>query len=204
MYSLKGLEMNKTALLIVVSAFAGVSQATVAFSTFGPGDSYNAGTSYTIGAPGTEQDFACQFVSAESGVLSSVELALTSITVGDINIFLYEDNSDTIGSQMIGWGHTLNSNGIFTFNNPFPSVQLTAGNKYWLEVQPIGSTMWGGWFWNDQSINGLNHFSDVVPNDAYFTGIQSAYRVNVDAVPEPATMTVLALGALAALKRRKK
>lgn len=198
--------MKKFLAITALAVVAASSIADTSFSSFGTGDSYNTGTSWTIGFPGTEQRAAMQFESATSGVLDSVELALSSFTPGTINILLFEDNAGSIGSQMVAWGDSLSSGGIKTYFNPFPSVQLTAGNKYWLETRPTDTTGWSGWNLNDQGLTGNTFFAALNnPSGSYFSETLSAFRVNTNPVPEPATMTILAgAAALAAFKRRKK
>jgi hypothetical protein len=194
--------MTKISFLLAASVISCVSNAAVAYNSFGPEDSVNDMFSWTIGGS-QNQRVAAQFESSESGMVTSVELGLKSSIPGLINILLFEDNNNTIGNQLVAWGHTLDTPGNFTFQNVFPSVQLTAGNKYWLEARPSDSEVSGGWAWNNQGINALiDYTQDGTPAQAVTT--QTAFRVNVDAVPEPATMTVLGLTALAALKRRKK
>lgn len=194
--TMKLLACGVLAASLTVSAFADV-----AYSSFGPSDSFNPSSGWTIGAT-ENQRVAFQFTSATTGVLASVEFASFTITDGDINVFLFDDNNDERGSQMIAWGETLTAGPsvIKTLTNPFPSVGLTAGSKYWLEIRPISSGLWAAWNENDQGLSSLA-YSENTLGSGYGNLATSAFRVNT--VPEPASMAALGLGALALVRKRR-
>lgn len=196
--------MKAIACGILATSFTVSAFANVAYSSFGPLDSYDTASGWTIGG-NTNQTVAFQFESATTGVLSSIEYASFGIVAGDINILLYEDNSDQVGNQMVGWGQSIvpSGNAITTLTNPFPNIALTAGSKYWVELRGVSSGVWGGWNQNDQSINSLAYYTST-GGSAYSTLLTSAFRVNTGVVPEPASMAALGLGALALVRKRRK
>lgn len=200
---MKALALGIVAASLSVSAFADV-----AYSSFGPSDSFTATSGWTIGGTsGTGQRVAFQFTSASTGVLNTVEYAAFGIVPGDINVLLHEDNSGVIGNQMVAWGASLVSGpaSITTLTNVFPSVALTAGNKYWLEIRGVTNGVWGGWNFNDQGLDS-NAFSanESFPAGNYSTLQTAAFRVTTGVVPEPASMAALGLGALALVRKRRK
>lgn len=185
---------------ILTVALAVSAHADLAYSSFGPGDSFNVSSGWSIGGS-IEQRVAFQFTSASTGVLASVEFAYFTGAPGTLNVELFEDSSDTIGNQMVVWG-TSPSGPITTLNNVFPSVALTAGNKYWLQVSGVTSTgANGGWNLNDQNLFSNAYYWST--SGSGYTSLQtSAFRVNT--VPEPASMAALGLGALALVRKRRK
>lgn len=185
---------------MVVAASA---NAVTAFSNYGPGDSFVSSAGWTIGES-TEQRVASQFTSAASGQLDYIKLTLFAPTPGLVNVILHEDNNDTVGNGIQAWGITPASNDTtYTLNNPFPSTVLTAGTKYWLEVRAFGTSTHVAWNFNDQGNTLPTSFANG--NGAFGSpSVTDAGVFEVAVVPEPASLTVLALASLAALKRRKK
>jgi len=190
---------------VIAASFAVSAFADVAYSSFGPGDSYaTAALGFYIGG-GDPQRVAVQFTSATTGVLGSVEFATQTILSGDINVLLFTDNFDEVGTQMIAWGETLTAGPsvISTLTNPFPSVTLTAGSKYWLELRPVTSGMWAVWNENNQGL--ANWAFAANSTGGNYTMINApAFRVTTGVVPEPASMAALGLGAFALIRKRRK
>ncbi len=204
--------MKRIALTLVLGLVGsmGIANAIVAFTTFAPVDVYNTSTGYVIAGPTTAapQRIAMQFTSGASGILDTIRFA-NFYSAGDagLNLVLYnDDGADQIGTGMVAWGFTdSNTSGhITTMVNPFPSVVLTSGQKYWVELLALTN---GNHAWNltDPSIpNGrVAASTNNGSTYSYFSSIQmSAFDVNV--VPEPASMIALGLGASALLARRRK
>ncbi len=194
---MKAIACGILATSLTVSAFADV-----AYSSFSSTNSFNTGAGWSIGGS-SEQVIAFQFTSAASGVLASVEYASFGLLAGDINILLYKDNADTIGDQIIGWGKSVvpGPSTIETLTNSFPSVSLTAGAKYWLELRGVSNGVYTAWNENDQGLNSNAYYWNS-GGSGYTTLATSAFRVNT--VPEPASMAALGLGALALVRKRRK
>ncbi|GIK33152.1 MAG: PEP-CTERM sorting domain-containing protein [Fimbriimonadaceae bacterium] len=180
------------------------SQAIVAFSNFGAGDSYNVSSGWSLLSGGFGSQFVShQFVSGASGSLESIEVAFGHVDgTNDYSVSLRDDSSDAPGSYITTWSGI--AAGAFGAGDPpiflpngFPSIVLSSGTKYWVEVKPTTDGTWGGWNFNDQGDTRLTSFNDGAPS----VSDAGAFRVNV--VPEPASMAALGLGAVALIRRRK-
>src|SRR5205085_495634 len=121
---------------------------TVAFNSFGPGNTYDGGSVYYVGKAGsfpTEQ--AAQFISQASGFLSTVELALTYPSdhpPKPVNVFLYNDlNGSPDNSSQIFLG-SADPVAIFNPSNNHAVATLTVTSQvfisldsiYWLVLKP--------------------------------------------------------------------
>ena len=193
-------------LITCQSAFAGI-----AYDNFGPGDSYNPDIGWAATGTGTGVPFqsACQFTSLESGSLKSITIAWTF--VGDHNtgvLSLFNDNSDTVGSLITAWsfsglgGPYPGQYAPVTLPNGFPGITLTAGQKYWVEVSPGDDMAIGVWNINSTGALGWRGVSSNGGATYSYFDDQDTGAMRVETVPEPASMAVLGLGALALRRRR--
>jgi len=181
----------------------GQAPAAVITSTFGPGDSYNGGISWSVIAT---QDIAMPFTvtGGSNYTFTSVELALSAAS-GDLNILLLSDSAGLPGGVIESMTVT-DPSGITTATSAiFPT--LVAGTTYWIATQYVSGGYVGGWNWNDQGLSGPLAFSgnsgaSWFSNDGTFP----AFRVNGDtaAVPEPGSLTLLGLGLLGLVAWRKR
>lgn len=205
--------MKRLALTVLFATVGsmGIANAVVAFSSFAPGDVYNTGQGYTIGGPNASpvQRVAVQFTSLASGSIDQVRIA-HFYSSGDttLNVAMYNDNgSDQLGTWFTTWTFAdSNSAGhITTLTNAFPSLTLTAGQKYWVEVFSATNGL-HAWNLADASIplGRITWSTNDGTTYNYASGATvSAFDVTV--VPEPTSMIALGLGvaALAARRRRK-
>ncbi|MBS1707933.1 MAG: PEP-CTERM sorting domain-containing protein [Armatimonadetes bacterium] len=190
------------ALIACQSAFAGI-----AYDNFGPGDTYNTNVGYTAN---NSFQSACQFTSADSGRLLSVTVGWSIFDGPNSGVVtLYNDNSNQVGSFITSWGFT-NQGGPFpgqntpvTLTNAFPSITLTAGQKYWVEVAPGNSATYGIWNFNNTGAGGLRAKSQDGGATYTYDNNFATGSMRIETVPEPASMVVLGLGALALRRRRK-
>lgn len=206
---MKSKYLATVALAVFASA---MSSAQLAFSSFDTGDTYNTGAGATISGPNSGVGWwtqAMQFESAESGILDEIRFAHWWVT-GDqsLSITLHNDSSNQIGGGWVTWGtsYSNSSHAIHTLVNPFDSVVLNAGQKYWVRLEGFTT----GWHaWNQATSNvALGRVAWSSNGGASYSygdnSTQMAMDVTVRPVPEPATMTALGLGAAALLARRRR
>lgn len=201
--------MNKLFTLLSFSFVAVSSQATIVFSSFGPGDSAK-NNSWGFGDL-HDARIASQFTSSAAGSLDVIKLSLRTSTGTKIGkISLYEDSGNDIGALLGSFEVDLTTTGVKTIKNSNPSIMLLAGSKYWLEASSaIGSGVYSGWNINDQNMNGLIKFGAVNgtsqnPTSTYKVGNGALTAFSVQVVPEPSTLIVMgSMMGLGIIRRRK-
>jgi len=167
----------------------------VAFSDFGPGNTYGAfgnsvGGSFKVGY---------EFNSLASGLLSQIAVGIGGNTNATFDLGLYADNAGVIGTQL--WSQTGIPVGAPIVGQPGKSTpavisgltgpMLTLGQNYWLLASgPTNSAYWSA---NTIGATGNGYFSSTPPpNDYQHNVTLGAFSVSV--VPEPSTSALLAGG----------
>jgi exosortase sorting signal-containing protein len=131
------------AILLLGSA---VSAADVIYTTFGPGDTYDTSSGWSIGGVGVMSQ-GLQFTPASGGTVQTIEIAAFQVAGGtDLNVSLMTDAAGQPDS-------VLETVQIGPFA-AIPSIQsassvikplLNSGTKYWLVVSPINASDDFGW-----------------------------------------------------------
>jgi hypothetical protein len=183
-------------------------------STLGPGDSFSttsarfvAGTSTFTGYQGAGVTFSLP----DDRVLTSIEIVgrYTSGTNSFV-VNLAPDSAGQPGAPLETWTTSFASGtGTIVALPSLSGALLSAGGTYWLTVTPSAANTRGAWSANDQSINSGNMKTQGVSSSSPWGAVNTndvAYRVSGFTAPEPATLGLLALGAVSAgtiLRRRR-
>lgn len=190
-----------------------------AYNNFGPGDTYDAATGYSIDggdfAPFMPRISGSRFTSAASGQLAVIRIALHHVFHAPPGVNLVDirlHSADAVGelgpviasftrSGLPDFGGLDAPETIF---NSDPAVTLTAGNRYWIVVAPGDSTTQAVWNWN--TTGAADRFTTSTNFGLTYSYSESRVgAMRVEVIPEPATITALAIGIAAlALGRRPK
>ncbi len=172
---------------LAVLAF-GTSHAVVAYTSFGPSDSFtNSG--WTIGdTSSANQSVGSQFVSTATGQITQARFAIfdAGADPGElVTVTLWSDSgSDTLGSILASSQVDPipdGVNGIVTVASDFDAASLVSGNKYWVTMQAAGGYTYA-WNINNQLIVTPFGFSaDGSTNYSYFPG--DTGTMDFDVVP---------------------
>jgi hypothetical protein len=193
----------------MIAGSAGTVRAAVISTTIPPENTYDSGYSYAVGGSGTswgEVDIAARFVvpSMSDRYLDSIEVACRSYSssnISDLIVMITADNSGNPGTVLGSVQVTAPASSAIVTADFGNDLQLAAGGAYWVRVSTAaasGQDFWhisspkliGDCKWSDNNGQGWHGYSEL-----------PAFRVN--GVPEPATISLLALGGLAMLRRGK-
>jgi hypothetical protein len=171
--------------------------AVVVATTFGPGDSYNTLSSYSVSP--TSQ-LAAFFVPSVTVLLSNVELAGAAGAGTNMSVKITSDAGGVPGAVL--QQSTIEfPTAIGTASFP-GTLTLNAGTTYWLWYGS-GTSATGLWYRNDQGLTGYAFTTNAGSTWGTFSAAPSpAYRVN--GVPEPSRSLLLGLCAFALGWRRRR
>ncbi|RYG24281.1 PEP-CTERM sorting domain-containing protein [bacterium] len=194
---------NRSLFVAALSMAALSAQAVDAFSNLDPApDSYNGLVAYDV-SPNNRQGF--QFTAVAGGMLTGFQVAMNNLSspARQFNFSLYEDSgSDTLGTFLFSWNqlstgvdYNTTRSALVSIDASGSGINIVNGAKYWVVANAELMT-----FWNTANSGTAMHLmgDTYIPNSD-----QGAYSVQVEAVPEPASMVALGLGAVALLRRRR-
>jgi hypothetical protein len=204
--------MDKLSLRLMFSAAAlgaALAHADVAFNNLGAGNSFNELYVWGISGPNStngSDNFAFQFTSATSGHISWISLGTCVFTTpGTLNIGIYSDAGNTLGSLIDSASLALTSQSSLLYTLPTATgAALVTGQKYWFALSTPDDA-YLGWNINSIGMKSLSAFRFDSPTPYYENNTtMGAFRVETQAVPEPAAFVALGMGSLALLPRRKR
>lgn len=203
-----------TVVALTLSAGSAASGA-VAYDNFGPGDSYDTGYAHYI-VQATTTDFGGislrhgqQFTSGATGDADTFKFVMGLYEgTPSVTLRLYTDSgSDTIGTQ-IGTGFTgaFTSDAITVFDISAAGWSLTSGEKYWVTAQAAVNSVIT---WNGNNINDNSGATDAAlgsnatSHNYSPAGGPPLGVFAIEVVPAPASVALLGLGGLMAVRRRR-
>lgn len=158
-------------------------------------------------APQRDRDYANAFVPSTSGVVSDIWATVTMVSgINQVDLWLMSDNGGAPDRVLEAWSLT-NAMGLRGGLNPPVHVEgdgstfLQAGEQYWLVASAPLPTV-AQWMFNGVGDTGPVMLRE---NGGSWSPAPSALRgaFRVDVVPEPATLCMMALGAITLLRRRR-
>jgi hypothetical protein len=207
--------MNKALLYIGIAAVLFVSwnqakASVVIFSDFSAGYGYRTDAVWGFGGPLDLQRAEPFTPTGNSYTLDSIKLAVELESGTDrILVSLVDDSSGRPGTSALESFSVTGlapwpAGSVLTVDSLTHPV-LNAGTQYWLVLVGGDSTTSAGW--NLNSV-GLSTESNVYRFDGGAWGFRplsapGAFETNGTVIPEPATLSLSALGCLAMLRRRR-
>jgi hypothetical protein len=159
--------------------------AQLAFSDFGPGNTYGS-SGVSVGGQFIN---GYKFTSAATGSVSEIAMGIGG--TGTFNLNLYTDNANTLGSSI--WSASNIPVGSSSPNSAVINVvggpALATGQNYWLVAS--GPANSANWFNNSIGAIGTWYHHDS-GSDFYVSNSLGAFSVSV--VPEPASALLLFAG----------
>lgn len=166
----------------------------------------------------TNRHVAQGFVSTASGNVSTIEINLGKLTNPNpplLDVEIYTDVSGAPGALLGSAQYDFSIpevGGIITFDFSSANVAISSAATYYLVLGtpsggPTGISHWGFYFLDLgvlgfkglESIDGGTSYVDPVPS---WSGSELPLRISV--IPEPVSLSMLALGGLVLMRRKRK
>jgi hypothetical protein len=208
--------MRHVQFLVAGSALAIITAAApatvVLYDNFGPGESYNTGSGWTVsvGPPvNTKWEPGFGFtVSGGDFLLTEVDFAVGHVTgTNSIRMHLYDSAGGLPNSVL----QTVIVSGFGPFGNFNPpstadfggQTTLQDGQQYFLIAEAVGPDAWLAWNWNDQGVLGRVFRADEGPWTADNATSPVARVFGELVVPAPGTLALLAFAGVISRRRRR-
>lgn len=184
-----------TLTLAGASAHAGVL-----FNNFGPGDTFEEGTGWTVStaatpAVGEANTPGFEFTAADSGSVDQIDIAMMQVqgAAGDVQVKLYTGGFGALlGTWTLSNLPTFGNSGVAPVSiSGITGINLVGGSSYVLQAVATGGA-YGVWGWN--ATNDLAPWFDgTAPKGENVTG---AFRITSgdSVVPEPGAWALMILG----------
>lgn len=195
----------RIAFLTAALSVAAFGRADIAFNSLGTDDAFKPNNGYTIASSTSgvgRQSGAMQFQSLTSGDLLSITVPVWYLGgSGALSIGFYADSGNDVGAELASWSITASGQTTYTLDAP-AGIALVQNSKYWVGLIAQDDS-YLAWNYAVTPVQGRYAVNYDLQNGTV-SGEQSAFRVDTQAVPEPASMAALGLGAAAFFRRRRR
>lgn len=195
------------ALALCLASTSGARSDFVVYNNFGASDAYNTNVSWTVGNPGTGQNFVPgdSFTPTQSGTLSKIVIALEWISGPNTGTVSLEADAGGLPSGTVLESFSVSSLPPFdgSFHTPLTltdtiNAPLVAGTTYWIVASTTAGSLLG---WNENSTSATGSHAESSDGGSTWstsTNTQGAFRVTENltqtAVPEPSSLALLGIG----------
>jgi hypothetical protein len=178
---------------------ASIAKADVVFGNLGASGTNSVGNfNADVGTGSAPFLLAAQGFTAASPNLSVQSVGLWLFgTGGSATVGIYSNNAGVPGTLLhTSSSQAIGSKSLYQFS--FSGANLSNGSTYWIVPQTAGEISWylAGSAPGVQNASGYAYFDAAQDTGSGWTGIEAndAFSVSVQAVPEPSTYALAALG----------
>lgn len=174
------------ALCLIPAQLAGQ---TILYNNLGSGNT-SSGSSYTDGIGPGVVFVGTRVTATAGGALSTVLTFFNTSFATTVTMGLYTDSGGQPGTLLESWSTPTVSQdapGLITLTSVVHPV-LAAGTAYWFVINPPNASRVGGWFQNNQGVNGGMSYgssANSLSNTLNPSGPTPAIQLNAPAGPVP-------------------